>query len=334
MVYFLILVGGIVRSTGSGMGCPDWPKCFGQWVPPTDVSQLPEGYRDFYSDYRHQKNVRIASYLNFLGMKKRAQLLLNDERIREEAVFNPLKTWVEYINRLIGAAVGLMILATAVIAWFHRAADKLAFAAAAAALILVVFQGWLGSVVVSTNLLGWTVTVHMIVALIIVLLLIYLNYRIQPGVSTAMHRSNRPSFKIFLGAGMLLLGIQIVLGSRLREAVDAISFRSLDLARQDWLDHAGPIFPFHRSFSILVLAICTYVTLYAMRHARGDEQFKWIAISLWAVILLQIFSGAVMAYFAIPPAFQPLHLLLGLAGFGLLFYLLLVVNDKRGLIKV
>ena len=334
MVYFLILVGGIVRSTGSGMGCPDWPKCFGQWVPPTDVSQLPEGYRDYYSDYRHQKNVRIASYLNFLGMEKRAQRLLNDERIREEAEFNPLKTWVEYINRLIGAIVGLMILATAVIAWFHRAVDKLAFAAAAAALVLVLFQGWLGSVVVSTNLLGWTVTVHMIVALIIVLLLIYLNYRIQPGINTTLRQSNQPALKIFLGAGMILLGIQIVLGSRLREAVDAISFRGLDLARQDWLDHAGSIFPVHRSFSILVLAICSYITLYAMRHAKEDEQFRWLGISLWVIILLQISSGAVMAYFAIPPAFQPLHLLMGLTGFGLLYYLFLRVSDKRRLLQV
>ena len=83
-VYVLILVGGIVRSTGSGMGCPDWPKCFGNWVPPISAEELPDNYQEIYAAKRMAKNEKFASYLMAFGMDDTANEMMNDESITEE----------------------------------------------------------------------------------------------------------------------------------------------------------------------------------------------------------------------------------------------------------
>ena len=108
-VYFLILVGGIVRTTGSGMGCPDWPKCFGQWVPPTSIDQLPPDYKEQFSAIRYKKNQKFARYLSAIGMSDTANKILNDDAILVESDFNAQRSLIEYLNRLVGVAIGTAI---------------------------------------------------------------------------------------------------------------------------------------------------------------------------------------------------------------------------------
>lgn len=327
-VYVLILVGGIVRSTGSGMGCPDWPKCFGNWVPPTDVSELPDNYKEIYSEKRAKKNVRFAKYLTILGFDETADRILTDESILEEADFNKHKTWIEYINRLLGVLIGLFILGTFVLSIKFLKTDKTIFYVALATLLLVIFQGWIGSIVVSTNLVPWVVTVHMLLALVIVALLVFLVYRITYSWDTQVQFKHRKLFMWILGACMLTLLVQIVLGTQVREAIDHIAAYLNYSNRELWINGIGEIFITHRSFSWVILFL--HVVLLVV---VGSLKRSMLTVSLILVIILTIISGAVMGYFAIPAAMQPVHLLLGTLAFGLQFLLFLQASRVRGKLK-
>src|SRR5882762_3566892 len=125
LLFILILAGGVVRSTGSGMGCPDWPKCFGRYIPPTSSSELPKDYKQKYVAGRLAKNQRFAKTLDVFGYSDLAKRIREDRSILVPEEFNAAKTWTEYINRLIGAASGIFLLLTAVLSFTYRRENRL-----------------------------------------------------------------------------------------------------------------------------------------------------------------------------------------------------------------
>lgn len=328
-VYFLILVGGIVRSTGSGMGCPDWPKCFGSVVPPTSVDQLPKNYQEIYVEKRLAKNERFVATLERLGFREIATQIANDKSILVEEEFNATKTWIEYINRLIGVVIGLLIILTVWRSLNLWKLDKWITLNSFFALVLVLFTGWIGSIVVSTNLLHWMITFHMLLALALVAVLIYANHRSFKIVANSNTANSIPvKVKVILILGTFLMLIQVVLGTQVREQIDQISSSLGNMLREEWVGRVGIDFIIHRSFSLVLLLIHVLYFFWAFKYTMRYSKISFWSQWLMVVLVLEICSGIGMAYFGIPAFLQPIHLLLGSLILGIQFILILQLKDQ------
>jgi cytochrome c oxidase assembly protein subunit 15 len=297
-VYFVILVGGIVRASGSGMGCPDWPTCFGRWVPPTEESQLPANYHEIYA-----------------------------ERGYQNTQFNPVKTWTEYTNRLIGVTIGFLILLTAWSSRIYLKSDKAIFYLAVSVFFLVGFQGWLGSTVVASNLKPLMITLHMLLALFIVALLIYTIARSQRDVIARIDiRALPDKFKAVLIAAMLMTLLQVAMGTQVREAVDYIAHDHAYIDRQFWRDDFPVIFYIHRSFSSIILFTNLWLTWKIVRSVDKKNLLRKVGLALAALVVTAIIAGISLDRLGMPPVAQPIHLLMANLIFGVQFFLYSCLN--------
>jgi cytochrome c oxidase assembly protein subunit 15 len=292
-VYLVILAGGIVRASGSGMGCPDWPTCFGQWVPPTDEAQLPANYHQLYA-----------------------------ERGYENTQFNPVKTWTEYTNRLIGVSIGFLILLTAWSSRIYLKTDKTVFYLAVSVFFLVGFQGWLGSTVVASNLKPLMITVHMLLALVIVALLIYTIARSQRELIAKLDISSLPDkLNTVLIAAMVMTLMQVAMGTQVREAVDFIAHEHAYIERQYWRDGFPVIFYIHRSFSSLILFTNLWLAWKIVRAVDKESLLRGVGLSLAALVVTAILAGISLDRLDMPAVAQPIHLLMANLIFGAQFFL-------------
>ncbi len=283
LVFFLILVGGVVRSTGSGLGCPDWPKCFGMWIPPTDISELPTDYKTRFM---------VAG--------------------KEIADFDVFKTWTEYLNRLLGAVIGMAIIGVLFCSYAYKGRRSGLILGSWLSLALVVFQGWVGAVVVKTHLASYMITIHMLLALLLVALILVLLRQAQAleaktVLSLKDFLSKSESFQA-LGLVLLFLSlVQIILGTQVREAIDHVIKSDPAIARELWVEKSGWMFLIHRSFSLVILF--AHFMLWKNLTLKGFIKIRNQITISFAVTLL---SGIGLAYWNFPAWLQPIHLLAAL----------------------
>ena len=267
--YLLIFVGGLVRVSGSGMGCPDWPRCFGRWIPPTNVDQIP-------------------SYI-------------------DPTAFNIVLAWIEYGNRSLGVLVGFSIIVLNIIAIYYFRKEAKLFISAILSLILVLANGALGAIVVSSVLNPFLVSLHMILALMLVSVLSYAcieSYKlihVEKFKNLEGNKTLSNSLIIF----WILIFVEILLGTGIRTNLELVSIENPLLSKGELLNALDSYKYFHSflGFTLLFLSIYIYVKL------KNNSLYivKFLGIFILGMIIVQIFLGEMMVFFELPQLTRLFH---------------------------
>lgn len=291
--YMVILAGAVVRGTGSGLGCPDWPHCFGQWIPPMDIHELPANYKEVY---------KIAG--------------------KTIADFDPFKTWTEYINRLLGVLLGIGIIALFIKSFSLKHHERNLPWFCAGLLFLIIIQGGVGALVVSTHLKPFLITIHMFLAVLLLFGLLYLkkycedlqNISIVPQIDVKALRLS----KILVSFAF----IQILMGTQVRQQVDHLTRDTQTTTYANVISYLGGMFYTHRSFSLIIVGLFLYLLTYLHRTRYNRGAFL-LAFMAFLCVLGNIASGLTLNYFGFPANAQPPHLFFGVMSVGFLYSLYL-----------
>lgn len=291
--YLVILAGAVVRGTGSGLGCPDWPRCFGQWVPPMDISELPANYKDIY---------KIAG--------------------KTIADFDPFKTWTEYLNRLLGVLLGLGIIALFVKSFAVRNYERNLTWFCGGLLFLILIQGGVGALVVSTHLKPFIITIHMFLAVVLLFGLLYLRKYCQDLQDTSIVAKMDSKSLNISKALVAFTFIQVLMGTQVRQQVDHLVRDTQTATASTVVDQLGAMFYIHRSFSLVIVGLFLYLLIY-FHHARYNRGAFFLTLMAFLCVVGNITTGIMLNYFGFPANAQPPHLFFGVMTLGFLYSLYL-----------
>lgn len=291
--YLVILAGAIVRGTGSGLGCPDWPRCFGQWVPPMDINELPDNYKEIYK--------------------------IDGKTIAD---FDPFKTWTEYINRLLGVLLGFAIIGLFVKSFSVRNRERNLPWFCGGLLILIIVQGLVGAFVVSTHLKPFIITIHMFLAILLLFGLLYLKKYCDDLENTSLVPPTDLKALRLSKVMVFLTFMQVLMGTQVRQQVDHLIRDTQTATHETVINHMGWMFYTHRSFSLVIVGLFLYLLVYFHRNRFNRHAFFMTFIAFISV-MANVGTGIALNYFGFPANAQPPHLFFGVMTLGILYSLYL-----------
>ena len=225
------------------MGCPDWPKCFGYFIPPYEESELL--FKPNY-DYKVNQMIIVNSeklYTANLDFKSGKNIDFNNWSSYEKhdyVTYDPVHTWIEFINRLIGAVAGIFTIIMLILSLKYWKVKKIIPLISILIVLGMGFQAWLGKLVVDSNLAPYKITVHMLMALVIVALIIYLIYYSKEKKDYQYDKK----IKYLILFSIALTLIQVISGTQVREFID-VQYE-LSKNKELWLQSPDFFFYFHR----------------------------------------------------------------------------------------
>ena len=315
-LYLIFLAGSIVRMTGSGMGCPDWPKCFGYYIPPTSEEQITWQPNTTY----REGIIIIKDEVLYVAEKKvSTSLIFNETNWKEYtkheyATFNKYHTWVEYINRLITVLSGFIFLFLLAGSLKFRKENKWIPIISFIAFFFMLVEAFLGTMVVDSYLKPTMITIHMVIGLLIIGLILRLLFIIRKEKVVFKYHS---LFNKLLILSIIFSLIQIAMGTQVRQFIDE-QVKLFGFENKEYsLMNPSFKFYFHRSFTIAIILVNFGLFYLNQIHKLGYKLVKWILVLLF----LETITGILMYYAEFPLGTQAIHLLSGALLFGVQFYL-------------
>lgn len=283
LTFGVVVLGAYVRLSDAGLGCPDWPGCYGKATPAHATEQI-----------------------------------LAAEAVRPGGPVSLPKAWKEMIHRYLAASLGLLIVAIAVQSWRLRREPGAAPAVAGALLGLVVFQGLLGKWTVTLLLKPAIVTGHLLGGMGTLALVAWLALRARTRIANDVPHG----LILAAWLGLVLLAGQIALGGWTSTNYAALACPDLPTCHGRWLpetDFGNAFHIFrelgmsadggllsqqaltaihwtHRAGAVLV---GTYLALLALRLIR-IQRLRMRGTALLAALGLQIGLGLGNVHFGLP----------------------------------